>query len=135
MVVKRAGSCNKCKQLISKYGNCVSKSAQQLFFILNFFRFFPSECLPVLNYGFQSQTFWPKNVLIVTDGTCGSACALFVGKFINNKRAKVITHGGIRGQDVSTDFDLQKKKKKFLAAEINFNMARLMLVHLPVVTY
>lgn len=62
--------------------------------------FFPAECSQILPFALNGQTHWPENVLITTDGTCGSACALFVGKFINNKRGKVVTHGGVRGQDI-----------------------------------
>lgn len=37
---------------------------------------------------------WPKNLIITTDGSCGSACAAFVAKMTKLGSAKIVAIGG-----------------------------------------
>jgi len=46
--------------------------------------FFPNECEDYAMIA-EKQTYFFKNVLILTDGTCGSACSLFVSQMMTAK--------------------------------------------------
>ena len=59
------------------------------------FIYFPASCKQmVLDNNFPRVKFWPKNVMVLTDGTCGSACAQFISKMTQNNRALVVALGG-----------------------------------------
>ncbi len=59
------------------------------------FIYFPASCKQmVLDNNFPRVTFWPKNVIVLTDGTCGSACAQFIAKMTQHNRALVVALGG-----------------------------------------
>ena len=53
---------------------------------------FPAECLQVTDY--ITTGHYPSNILLITDGTCGSACSLFLSKFIEYGVGQVISYGG-----------------------------------------
>ena len=42
--------------------------------------------------------YYFKSISVITDGTCGSACALFASQLQSNKKAKIISYGGIPGR-------------------------------------
>ncbi len=59
------------------------------------FIYFPASCKQmVLDNNFPRVKFWPKHVMVLTDGTCGSACAQFISKMTQNNRALVVALGG-----------------------------------------
>jgi hypothetical protein len=59
------------------------------------FIYFPASCKNmVLDNNFPRVNWWPKNVIVLTDGTCGSACAQFISKMTQNNRALVVALGG-----------------------------------------
>jgi hypothetical protein len=55
---------------------------------------YPSECQDIFAVAYPPRKFFAKNIVVVTDGTCGSACALFVAKMEQSGKAKIVTHGG-----------------------------------------
>jgi hypothetical protein len=57
------------------------------------------QCLP---YFVPSLNFFPTDIMIITDGTCGSACSLFVTKFQRYQRAIVVSYGGIPGGNIDS---------------------------------
>jgi hypothetical protein len=48
----------------------------------------------VLDSNFPRVKFWPKHVIVLTDGTCGSACAQFISKVTQHDRALIVATGG-----------------------------------------
>lgn len=57
--------------------------------------YFPASCKDmVLDNNFPRVKWWPKHVTVLTDGTCGSACAQFISKMTQNNRAVVVALGG-----------------------------------------
>ncbi len=56
------------------------------------FVLFPAECLQFSSI--ITTGHYPSNVLLITDGTCGSACSLFLSKFIEYGVGQVVSHGG-----------------------------------------
>lgn len=61
---------------------------------------FPSACVNYPGGGFRAVPFFFKSVTVLTDGTCGSACALFASQLQSNKKATVVSYGGIVGRTV-----------------------------------
>lgn len=49
-----------------------------------------------------------KDIIIITEGTCGSACSMFVTKFQRYGRAVVVSHGGLPGVDVQLRLFINK---------------------------
>eukprot|EP00127_Corallochytrium_limacisporum_P001996 Clim_evm3s97 gene=Clim_evmTU3s97 len=61
------------------------------------------ECVDFLNIeGLPQSTHHFDNVVIVSDGTCGSACSLFLGQMRRYGRAAVYTYGGILGEPMNS---------------------------------
>lgn len=66
--------------------------------LYSFLSAFPySDCYPAY---FPTRTFFPKNILIVTDGTCASSCCLFATKFQIYQTGIVVSYGGLPGADM-----------------------------------
>jgi hypothetical protein len=66
--------------------------------LFSFCSVFPyPQCASLFN---PNIDYFPVEILIITDGTCGSACSLFVTKFQKYRRATVLSHGGYPGADV-----------------------------------
>ena len=61
---------------------------------------FPAECTQYPETEFTPVNFYFKSVTILTDGTCGSACALFASQLQANKKATVVSYGGILGRTI-----------------------------------
>lgn len=58
------------------------------------------DCLPLISS--WTPTYFPQEIIIVTEGTCGSACSLFVTKFQRYARAIVVSHGGLPNVDMDS---------------------------------
>eukprot|EP00029_Vermamoeba_vermiformis_P007630 TRINITY_DN3352_c0_g2_i1.p1 TRINITY_DN3352_c0_g2~~TRINITY_DN3352_c0_g2_i1.p1 ORF type:complete len:693 (-),score=153.11 TRINITY_DN3352_c0_g2_i1:54-2132(-) len=56
------------------------------------FVLFPAECLQFTNL--ITTGHYPSNIVLLTDGTCGSACSLFLSKFIEYGVGQVVSYGG-----------------------------------------
>ena len=56
--------------------------------------YFPSECVGYPGGGFKAIPYYFSKVTVLTDGTCGSACALFASQLQSYNYAKVVSYGG-----------------------------------------
>jgi hypothetical protein len=56
------------------------------------FVLFPADCLQFTTL--ITTDHYPSNVLLITDGTCGSACSLFLSKFLEYGVGQVVSYGG-----------------------------------------
>jgi hypothetical protein len=56
------------------------------------FVLFPAECLQFTNL--ITTGHYPSNIVLLTDGTCGSACALFLSKFSEYGVGQIVSYGG-----------------------------------------
>lgn len=73
-------------------GGYTSKYTQQAYF--------PAECINYPTASFKPVKYYFKKLTVVTDGTCGSACALFASQLQANNFAKVVSYGGPLGRTV-----------------------------------
>lgn len=55
---------------------------------------FPSQCVGYPRTSFTPVKYYFKHITVLTDGTCGSACALFASQLQSNGHAKVVSYGG-----------------------------------------
>lgn len=56
--------------------------------------YFPSECIDYPSASFRPIKYYFKHMTVLTDGTCGSACALFASQLQSFGYAKVVSYGG-----------------------------------------
>ena len=56
--------------------------------------YFPAECINYPSVSFKPVQYYFKHLTVLTDGTCGSACALFASQLQSNNFAKVVSYGG-----------------------------------------
>jgi hypothetical protein len=72
------------------------------------FVLFPADCLQFTTL--ITTDHYPSNVLLITDGTCGSACSLFLSKFLEYGVGQVVSYGGFTdtGDVSSTNPELFK---------------------------
>jgi len=64
---------------------------------------FPGACINVdADYGVRHQNFQFKNVILFTDGLCGSACSQFSSSVRALGKAAIVSLGGIQGQPMET---------------------------------
>ena len=61
---------------------------------------FPAQCKGYPSATFQAVNYFFKSITVVTDGTCGSACALFASQLQSNNKAKVVSYGGILNRKI-----------------------------------
>jgi len=57
--------------------------------------YFPSECVSCFQKYANQVTSRPSKIILVSDGTCGSACNLFASKLGSYGKAVVVDHGGL----------------------------------------
>jgi hypothetical protein len=62
--------------------------------------YFPAECIGYPGGRFQAIPYYFKHIDVLTDGTCGSACALFASQLQSYNYARVISYGGPLGRTV-----------------------------------
>lgn len=62
--------------------------------------YFPAECINYPTASFKPVKYYFKKLTVLTDGTCGSACALFASQLQANNYAKVVSYGGPLGRSV-----------------------------------
>ena len=62
--------------------------------------YFPAGCVGYPGGSFHNIPYYFQNVIVVTDGTCGSACALFTSQLQSEKLASVVSYGGPYGRTV-----------------------------------
>jgi hypothetical protein len=60
--------------------------------------YFPAECDSYLSPT-KNIDYFVDDLTIITDGTCGSACSLFITKFQSHNKAKILSYGGIEGME------------------------------------
>jgi hypothetical protein len=77
--------------VIRTRGNVTGNFSEQLIY--------PYECSVIFG---SSIPYFPPNIIIITEGTCASACSLFVTKFQKYGRATVVSHGGLPGVDMDS---------------------------------
>lgn len=56
--------------------------------------YFPAACVGYPRGSFKSIPYYFKNILVVTDGTCGSACALLTSQLQSQGLATIVSYGG-----------------------------------------
>lgn len=56
--------------------------------------YFPAGCVGYPGAYFQPIQYYFKNITVLTDGACGSACALFASQLQSEKLARVVSFGG-----------------------------------------
>jgi hypothetical protein len=61
---------------------------------LSKFTYFPGSCKPWIAQLLPEVKAWPKNLIVTTDGSCGSACAAFVAKMTKLGSANIVAIGG-----------------------------------------
>lgn len=67
---------------------------------------YPADCQDFFDTDPPPRNFFPNNLIVISDGTCGSACGLFISKMQQGGAAKIVTHGGTTdGGPVSNTFD------------------------------
>ena len=59
------------------------------------------EMLPAIADGLDSLGYIPR-VVLITDGTCGSACSMFETSIVNDNAGTIVSFGGILGQPMDT---------------------------------
>lgn len=62
--------------------------------------YFPAACTAYPSPWFQPVRYYFSHIDVVTDGTCGSACALFASQLQSFKYARVVSYGGPMGREV-----------------------------------
>lgn len=48
----------------------------------------------------DNKGYYFNKILVLTDGTCGSACSYFASKLLLNKKAWVVSMGGVVGTEM-----------------------------------
>ena len=61
---------------------------------------FPAQCIDIDITKIPPVSYYFKSITVLTDGTCGSACALFASQLQSNKKATVVSYGGILGRTI-----------------------------------
>jgi hypothetical protein len=62
--------------------------------------YFPAGCVGYPGGTFQAIPFYFKSITVLTDGTCGSACALFASQLQSEKLARIVSYGGPSGRTI-----------------------------------
>jgi len=62
--------------------------------------YFPAECIGYPGGSFQAIPYYFDHLTVLTDGTCGSACALFASQLQSYNYARVISYGGPLGRKI-----------------------------------
>ena len=62
--------------------------------------YFPAECIGYPGGSFQAIPYYFPKIDVLTDGTCGSACALFASQLQSYNYARVVSYGGPLGRKI-----------------------------------
>jgi hypothetical protein len=62
--------------------------------------YFPAGCVGYPGGSFKVIPYYFNNRIVLTDGTCGSACALFASQLQSYNLAKIVSYGGPIGRTV-----------------------------------
>jgi C-terminal processing protease CtpA/Prc len=62
--------------------------------------YFPAGCVGYPGGSFKAIPYYFKSITVITDGTCGSACALFASQLQSENLAKIISYGGPSGRTI-----------------------------------
>ena len=76
-----------------KRGGTSSNYSQLVFFAVPL----PSD---TPNMWMNNGGYYFDKIIVLTDGTCGSACAYFSTKLKQDKKAWIVSAGGVLGQDM-----------------------------------
>jgi len=62
--------------------------------------YFPAECIGYPGGNFRAIPYYFEHIDVLTDGTCGSACALFCSQLQSYHYARVVSYGGPLGRQI-----------------------------------